>query len=133
VTVQPNERFLAGAAKAGPPFVLMNERTGHVFASSVEIADTSETRRRGLLGRDGLAPSAAIIIVPSQAVHTFFMRFAIDVVFVDRSGRVLKIVEQLKPWRMAASMRAYAVVELAGGSVSGSQSVAVGDRLYLGG
>ena len=56
-----------------------------------------------------------------------------DVVFVDRAGRVLKIVERLKPWRMAASLRAYAVVELAGGNAGGPDRVAVGDRLYLGG
>jgi uncharacterized membrane protein (UPF0127 family) len=124
--------FLAGAAKAAPPFVLMNERTGRPFATSVEIAGTSETRRRGLLGREGLAESAALVIAPCWAVHTFFMRFVIDIVFVDRGGRVVKIVRRLRPWRMAASLRAYAVVELAGGGADGPNGVAVGDRLYLG-
>jgi uncharacterized membrane protein (UPF0127 family) len=129
--VRSAETFLAGVAKATPPFVLMNDRTGRPCASAVEIAGTSEARRRGLLGRDALAPSAALVIAPCAAVHTWFMRFAIDVVFVDRGGRVVKIVRRLRPWRMAASFRAYAVVELAAGGAEGPDGVAVGDRLYL--
>jgi uncharacterized membrane protein (UPF0127 family) len=124
------DRFLAGAAKAGPPHALVNERTRQRLASAVEIAGTSESRRRGLLGRDSLDPSSALVIAPCSAIHTFFMRFAIDVVFVDRGGSVLKIVRDLPPWHMAASLRAYAVIEMTGGSLQQSD-VAVGDRLHL--
>jgi uncharacterized membrane protein (UPF0127 family) len=124
------DRFLAGVAKAGPPHALINERTQETLASAVEVAGTSESRRRGLLGRDSLDPSAALIIAPCSAIHTFFMRFALDVVFVDRAGRVLHIVRDLPPWRMAASLRAYAVVEMTGGSLQRTE-LAVGDRLYL--
>ena len=100
------------------------------MASAVELADTSETRRRGLLGRDSLDPSAALIIAPCSAVHTFFMRFVIDVVFVDRNGSVLKGVADLKPWRIAARPGAFAVVELNAGAIRRSE-VNVGDRLTL--
>jgi len=109
---------------------LMNERTGVAVADAVELADTRASRRRGLLGRDCLEPSAALILAPCVAVHTAFMRFAIDVVFVDRDGRALKIVSELAPWRIAWSPLAHAVVELAGGRLR-SREVAVGDRLYL--
>jgi uncharacterized membrane protein (UPF0127 family) len=109
---------------------LMNERTGVSVADAVELADTRASRRRGLLGRDCLEPSAALILTPCVAVHTAFMRFAIDVVFVDRDGHALKVVSELAPWRIAWSPSAHAVVELAGGRLR-SCEVAVGDRLYL--
>ena len=63
-------------------------------------------------------------------IHTAFMRFAIDVIFVDRTGRVVRVVRDLGPWRIAASLRAYATIELASGALE-SRDVAVGDRLYL--
>ncbi len=109
---------------------IVNERTGRVVASAVEIAGTSEARRRGLLGRDSLDPSAAMIIAPCSSIHTFFMRFVIDVVFVDRGGRVLKIVRDVKPWRIALSARAYAVVELNGGAAERGE-LKLGDQLLL--
>jgi len=109
---------------------LMNGRTGIPVADAVEVAATRASRRRGLLGRDRLEPSAALILAPCLAVHTAFMRFAIDVVFVDRDGRALKIVSDLAPWRMAWSPSAHAVVELAAGRLR-SCEVVVGDRLYL--
>jgi hypothetical protein len=59
------------------------------------------------------------------------MRFVIDAVFVDRDGRVLKAVQRLKPWRIAVSFGAFAVIELNGGNVDRSEGVVKGDRLYL--
>ena len=109
---------------------LMNGRTRRFVASDVELALTRASGGRGLLGRDGLDPCAALILVPSVAVHTAFMRFAIDVVFVDRHGRALKIVRELAPWRIALAPLAHAVIELAGGSLR-SRDVSIGDRLYL--
>jgi uncharacterized membrane protein (UPF0127 family) len=109
---------------------LINTRTSMPVASVVELAITRDDRRRGLLGRDSLDLSAAIMLAPCVAVHTAFMRFAIDVVFIDRDGVVRKIVRDLKPWRIAASPRAYAAVELAAGI---ARDVMPGDRLYLGG
>jgi uncharacterized protein len=107
---------------------LINERTKGTVASIVEIAVSREDRRRGLLGRNGLDASAAMMLAPCAAVHTAFMRFALDVVFVDRSGRVRKIVTGLEPWRMSASLGAYAAIELAAG---GPRDLVPGDRLYL--
>ena len=112
------------------PFALMNGRTRLLLASVVELASTRASRRRGLLGRESLDPSVALILAPCVAVHTAFMRFAIDVVFVDRNSCALKIVRELAPWRIALSPLAHAVIELAGGSLR-SRDVSVGDRLYL--
>jgi uncharacterized protein len=126
----PGTSFLAPARNSTELQAILNDRTGRVVASAVELADRSETRRRGLLGRDSLDPSAALIIVPCSAVHTFFMRFVIDVVFVDRSGTVLKAVAEVKPWRIALRPGAFAVVELNAGAIRRSE-LKVGDRLTL--
>lgn len=123
-------KFLSGARRKAPPGRLMNARTGEAVADAAELAVTSASRRRGLLGRDGLDPGAALIIAPCNSVHTFFMRFAIDVVYVDRAGRVRKIVRALRPWRISAAMFAYAVIEFGAGSLDGCDVVR-GDRLYL--
>lgn len=103
---------------------------GNVVAARVEGALDSATRRKGLLGRDALAADAALIIAPCSAVHTFFMRFAIDVVFVSRDGRVLKIAPAVVPWRTTGSLRAYAVIELAAGSAARAE-LRAGDQLAL--
>jgi uncharacterized protein len=109
---------------------LINKRTSMAVASVVELAVTRADRRRGLLGRDSLDLSAGMMLAPCVAVHTAFMRFPIDVMFVDRDGVVRKIVRDLKPWRIATSPRAYAAVELAAGI---ERDVVPGDRLFLSG
>jgi uncharacterized protein len=109
---------------------IKNARTEHVVASAVEVADTRATRRKGLLGRDALDLAAAMVITPCCAIHTAFMRFPIDAAFVDREGRITRIVRDLAPWRMAIAPRAHAVIEFAGGCLD-RRDVQVGDRLYL--
>ena len=109
---------------------IKNARTEHVVASAVEVANTRATRRRGLLGRDALDLAAALVITPCCSIHTAFMRFPIDVAFVDREGTVMRIVPDLEPWRMAIAVRAHAVVEFAGGCLS-RRDLQVGDRLYF--
>ena len=109
---------------------LMNERTRQPVATTVEIAATRTTRRRGLLGRDHLDQASAMLLAPCTAVHTAGMRFPIDVVFVDRQGYAVKVVRNLRPWRMALAARGRAVIEMAAGSLSREQ-VVPGDRLYL--
>lgn len=94
------------------------------------MAGTRRSRRRGLLGRPGLDPEAALVLTPCKAVHTAFMQFAIDVVFVDRAGEVVRIVRDLRPWRMASALRAHAVVELAAGALR-PDDLSVGDVVYL--
>lgn len=93
--------------------VLRNTRSGLPVATRVETAFSSADRKKGLLGRDGLEPGQALVIAPTNLVHTFAMRFAIDIVFVSRDGRVLKVSRAVPPRRIAGSLRAFAVVELA--------------------
>lgn len=91
---------------------------GAVVASELEVALDRQARNKGLLGRDGLPAGAGLLIAPTNAVHTFFMRFPIDIVFVRRDGRVAKVAAAVRPWRLAASLRGFAVVELAAGGAA---------------
>jgi uncharacterized membrane protein (UPF0127 family) len=109
---------------------LVNQRTDEALAERVEVAVTRRDRRKGLLGRSGLESSSAIIIAPCFSIHTMFMRFNIDVVFVDDDGRAVKVVRDMTPWRIAVDPTAHAVIELPAGSLRDRQ-VAIGDRLYL--
>ena len=109
---------------------LMNERTHEQVATSVEIAATRQTRRKGLLGRDAIGKASAMLLAPCAAVHTAGMRFALDVVFVDRQGYAVKVVRNLRPWRIAIAAAARVVIEMPAGTLRWGQ-VLLGDRLYL--
>ena len=112
------------------PYELLNSRRGGVVAGRVELAVDSETRRRGLLGRDAFEEGSALIIAPCSAVHTLFMRFAIDVVFVARDGRVRKTYAAVPARRMAFSVGAFAVIELPAGTLARAEAIP-GDVLQL--
>ena len=108
--------FLTPALKSSRSgFSLVNDRTDLPIVTKLELAVDSVSRRKGLLGRDGLADTTGIVIAPTNAVHTFFMRFPIDIVFVTRAGEVLKIRAAVPARRIAIALRAFAVVELAAG------------------
>ncbi len=106
---------------------LVNQRTGRIVAETVELANTRRARRRGLLGRTSLHPEAAFVLSPCFSVHTAFMKFPIDVVFVSRDGVVQRVVA-MPPWRAAVEPRARAVIEMAAG---GGSRLCVGDRLAV--
>ena len=113
-----------------PRMALVNQRTDEALADRIELAVTRNDRRKGLLGRDVFETSSALIIAPCFSIHTMFMRFDIDAVFVDDDGRAVKVVQGLGPWRIAVQPFAHAVVELPAGSLR-ERPVDVGDRLYL--
>jgi uncharacterized protein len=92
------------------------------------VAAKMGARMRGLLGRSTLEPGEGLLIRRSGSIHTFFMRFAIDAVFLDRDLRVLKIVPDIKPWRTAASRGAKSVLELHAGEAARA-GIVTGSRL----
>jgi uncharacterized protein len=92
------------------------------------VADRIFSRMRGLLGRRELAAGEGLLIRPAPSIHTFFMRFAIDAIFLSRDGEVLKVAPDVKPWRMRSCRRAYAVLELPAGQEA-RHGLAVGHRL----
>lgn len=93
--------------------VLVNLTRGRVLARRLAYAETFWKRLVGLMGRRALGPEEALIIVPCPSIHTFFMRFPIDVAFLDREWRVLRIVHALAPFRWSGVVsHAHYAVEL---------------------
>ena len=101
-----------------------------MLANAAEIADTSAKRRTGLLGRDHLDPGQGLWIVPCESVHSFFMKFAIDLVYLDRKQQVRKVRSRMVPWRLSACLNAHSILELPAGVIeaTGTQR---GDRLQI--
>jgi uncharacterized protein len=85
---------------------------------------------RGLLGRRSLRTDEGLLLQPTSSIHTAFMRFPIDAVFLDGNLRVVKLVEGLRPWRAASARHARATLELAAGEAA-ARGIQIGDRLEL--
>ena len=112
------------------PVTALASADGRVVCEACVVADTAPARLRGLLGRRSLPPGEGMLLRPAPSIHTFFMRFPIDVVFLDAELRVLRVVESLRPWRGAACRRARAALELPAGEAAARRIVA-GERLAL--
>jgi uncharacterized protein len=115
---------------AGPPgaLVLRREDDGKVVCERCLVADTAFRRLRGLLGRRELSPGDGIVLRPGWSIHTAFMLFPIDVAFVNADQVVVKVVENLKPFRASVCRGARDVVELAAGEAE-RRGLKPGDRL----
>ncbi len=105
-----------------------NRDRGTVLADAADVADTSEKRRTGLLKHTELKPGTGLWISPCESVHSFFMKFAIDVVYLDRGKRVKKVRRSMVPWRMSACLTARSVLELPVGTIQASETQE-GDQL----
>lgn len=110
---------------------IWNQTKNTQVASEVVRANRFTERTKGLLGRSGLSPGEAMLIEPAASIHTLFMKFRIDVVFLDKNMNVLKIIEELKPWRLTTHVRkSRCVLELPIGTIADSKTQ-VGDRLEI--
>lgn len=107
-----------------------NVTKGISLAERAEVADTSARRRTGLLRHDSLPPGSGLWIVPTEGVHTIGMKFAIDVLFLNRRRQIVKIRPNMGGWKLALSLRAHSVVELPAGTAA-ETGTAVGDQLEL--
>jgi uncharacterized protein len=116
--------------KKGLKIVVRNQSRNTVLADAAEVADTSEKRRTGLLKHERLDPGQGLWIVPCESVHSFFMKFAIDLVYLDRNKKVRKVRHRMVPWRLSACLSAHSILELPAGAVaaSGTQK---GDQLEI--
>jgi uncharacterized membrane protein (UPF0127 family) len=109
-----------------PNTAAINVTKGVALASELEVAKSFAARSKGLLGRDGLRPEQGMLIDPCSSVHTWFMRFPIDVVFLDSKNRVVGLRRNMKPWRMAWSWRGAKTIELPVGVIATTRTQ-VGD------
>jgi len=110
--------------------VTVRKEDGTVVCERCVLADSWWLRLKGLLGRADLPADEGILLRPAGSIHMFFMRFGIDAVFLDRELQVLRVVEDLRPWRMASKRRSRSVLELSVGACERA-GVREGDRLAL--
>ena len=109
---------------------VLNE-AGEVVVERCSVADKPWSRMRGLLGRDGLGSGEGLLLRPCGSVHTFFMRFPIDVVFLDRELGVVAVSPEVPPWRTARAKGAKVTLELTAGEAA-RRRIAPGTQLRLG-
>lgn len=110
---------------------VVNTSRGTIIGDQVEIADTSLTRSKGLLGRTGLDAGTGLWIKPCSGIHMFGMKFPIDVIGLDGDRKVIKLWPNLKPWRLSPlSLSLRSVIELPAGRIA-ECNVEIGDQLQI--
>jgi len=107
---------------------LLNLTRNTVLASSLRVAETASARSKGLLGLKCLPPGEGLWIIPCESIHTFWMQFSIDLVYLDRKKRIRKLVSDIPPWRLSACLMAHSVIELPAGTIQRSLTLP-GDAL----
>jgi uncharacterized membrane protein (UPF0127 family) len=110
--------------------LVRNQTRNTVLGEAVEVADTSEKRRVGLLKHARLDPGSGLWIVPCESVHTFFMKFPIDLVYLDKQRKVRKVRHAVPPWRLSACLAAHSILELPAGTAEKSGTLR-GDELLF--
>lgn len=126
----PRNGKLKGSTPQPERIRVRNETRDSLLAESVEVADTSAKRRKGLLGRDTLGRGEGLWIVPCEAIHTCGMRFPIDVLYLDQRRKVRKSCKAVAPWRLSLCLFAHSVLELPAGTIEQS-STRKGDQLLF--
>ena len=111
-------------------FLVRNATRDTLLGDAIQRADTSTTRKVGLLKHISLEPGHGIWIVPCQGIHMFFMKFAIDLVYVSRAKHVKKVVRSIPPWRISVCLSAHSVIELPVGTIDRT-GTAPGDILEM--
>ena len=105
-------------ASSKPARILVRNLTRNTeLADQAELAESGTKRSKGLLGRKGLQRGEGMWIIPCEAIHTFFMRFPIDLVYLDRKLRIKKVRDSVRPWRISACLSAHSVIELPAGTI----------------
>jgi uncharacterized protein len=104
---------------------------GQIVCERCEVADGPLSRMQGLIGRTRLPRGRGMLIRPTWFVHTAFMRFPVDLIFLDRDLQVLAVRGHVQPWRAAGHLRAHCVLKLAAGE-SAALALQVGDQLAWG-
>ncbi len=108
-----------------------NLTKNRILAEFLSIADSFWSSLLGLMGKPDLPNGSGLLLIPCQSVHTMGMRFPIDVIFMDRNGKVLQLIENMKPWRISRHLtKARSVLELPVGTIVAS-GTKVGDVVVI--
>jgi uncharacterized protein len=121
---------MLGTELLGDGLVAVTGDGGHIVCERCRAPRNMAGRMRGLLGRSELPPGEGMLLRRAPAIHTFFMRFAIDAVFLDRDMVVIGMESNVAPWRIVGRRNAWAVLELPAGE-SMQRGVRPGERLAL--
>ena len=106
------------------------EPTGEVIASKLTLAQRYASRAIGLLGKRSISENEGVILTPCWSIHMFFMRFSIDVLFLDEEGRILKAIKKLRPWAMAHALGAKSVIEVRAGRLE-KMEIKIGQKALV--
>lgn len=101
---------------------ILNVTRSTQLANRAEVAGSGVKRSKGLLGRTGLAPGEGMWIIPCEAVHTFFMQFPLDLIYLDKKHCIKKVKTNVRPWRVSACLSAHSILELPVGAIRESHS-----------
>jgi hypothetical protein len=124
------ETLLRPSLRTARGVVALARDDGSLICERCVVADRMFPRMKGLLGRRSLRAGEGLLIRPAPSIHTFFMRFAIDAVFLGRDGDVLRVADNVKPWRARSCRGARTVLELAAGEAK-RRGISRGDRLAV--
>lgn len=127
---KPQPKLLNRVINMTLKILVRNQTRDTLLASAAEMADTSAKRRTGLLKHTRFEPGEGLWIVPCEAVHSFGMKFAIDVLFLDRSKKIRKARSNMAPRRMAICLPAHSVLELPAGTIASTLTQS-GDQLHF--
>lgn len=108
---------------------LINKTNGQVLADKLETANTPFRRMKGLLGREKLETGEGLHIIPCSSIHSFFMKFVFDAIFIDKNNKIRHLIEKMPPGRISRlCFTAYSVIELPAGTICRT-STKIGDKL----
>ena len=108
--------------------IKMGLESGEVICERVKMANTMDERMIGLMMKKDLVGYDGLLIVPCNSIHTFFMRMNIDVLFLDKKNKIVKIIYDMKPWRLTGIyFKAHQVLEMKAGTLS--RNIKIGDTL----
>ena len=124
----PAELASPSSLRSARGVVVLTRDDGSVICERCVVADRILPRMKGLLGKRELVAGEGLLIQPAPSIHTFFMRFPIDVVFLAKNGKVMKVAANVGAWRMRSCRRAFAVLELAAGEAE-RRGITVGDQV----
>ena len=109
---------------------MRNQTRNTLLGADIDVADTSEKRRVGLLKHTRLEPGTGLWITPCESVHTFFMKFPIDLIYLDKKRIVRKVRHAVPAWRLSACLTAHSILELPAGTIKASGTLP-GDELQI--
>lgn len=110
---------------------IYNSTQNNLITDDVKVAETFFTRSVGLLSKKSVSSNEALVIKPCCSIHTFFMKFPIDVLFIGKNGNIIELYENVKPWRiLPIHLASKYVLELCAGQIS-AKNIKKGDIIHI--